>query len=126
MGENKDYLSMVKENGSVHISEEVIASIAALAANEVDGVCGLSANFGSDLAELLGKKNLGKGVKLSFNDDTISIDCYVVALYGYSVVDIAKNVQDKVMTAVESTTGHKVRSVNVEICGITLPKETKK
>ena len=126
MGENKDYLSAVQENGSIHISEEVIASIAALAANEVEGVCGLSANLGSDIAELMGKKNLGKGVKLSFNDDTISIDCYVVALYGYSVIDIAKNVQEKVTTAVESMTGRTVRSVNVDICGITLPKETKK
>lgn len=126
MGEIKDYLSTVQENGSIHISEDVIASIAALAANDVEGVCGLSANIGSDLAELLGVKNLGKGIKLSFNDDAISIDCYVVALYGYSVIEIAKNVQDKVTTAVESMTGQKVRSVNVDICGITLPKETKK
>ena len=118
MGESKDYLSAVQENGSIHISEEVIASIAALAANEVEGVCGLSANLGSDIAELIGKKNLGKGVKLSFNDDTISIDCYVVALYGYSVIDIAKNVQERVTTAVESMTGRTVRSVNVDILSL--------
>jgi uncharacterized alkaline shock family protein YloU len=126
MGENKDYLSTVQENGAIHISEEVIASIAALAANEVEGVCGLSANLGTDIAELLGKKNLGRGVKLSFADDMISIECYVVALYGYSVIEIAKNVQEKVTTAVESMTGTKVKSVNVDICGITLPKELKK
>ena len=126
MGENKDYLSTVQENGAIHISEEVIASIAALAANEVEGVCGLSANLGTDIAELLGKKNLGRGVKLSFTDDMISIECYVVALYGYSVIEIAKNVQEKVTTAVESMTGTKVKSVNVDICGITLPKEAKK
>jgi len=126
MGENKDYLSVVQEKGSVHISEEVVASIAALAANEVEGVCGLSANIGADIAELLGYKNLGKGVKLVFDNDEITIDCYVVALYGYSVVDIAKNIQAKVTEAVESMTGVKVRSVNVDICGISLPKDVKK
>ncbi|MFI3312594.1 MAG: Asp23/Gls24 family envelope stress response protein [Eubacteriales bacterium] len=126
MADNKDYLTAVENGGTVHISEEVIASIAALAANEVEGVCGLSANFSSDIAELLGKKNLGKGVKLQFTDDTIAMDVYVVALYGFSVIDIARNVQDQVTTAVESMTGRKVRSVNVEICGITLPKEAKK
>ena len=126
MGENKDYLTTVQENGSIHISEEVIASIASLAATEVEGVCGLSANLGSDLAEMLGKKNLGKGIKLSFQDDVISIDCYVVALFGYTVIEIAKNVQEKVTSAVESMTGRTVRSVNVEICGITLPKDSKK
>ena len=126
MGENKDYLSTVHENGSIHISEDVIASIAALAANDVEGVCGLSAKLGSDLAEMLGKKNLGKGVKISFVDDEICVECYVVALFGYSVIDIAKNVQERITTAVESMTGTKVRNVNVDICGITLPKESKK
>ena len=126
MGENKEYLSATQENGSIHISQEVIASIAALAASEVEGVCGLSANLGSDIAELLGRKNLGRGVKITIHDDSIAIDCYVVALLGYSVIDIAKNVQERVVTAVESMTGATVRSVNVDICGITLPKETKK
>lgn len=126
MGENKEYLSATQENGSIHISQEVIASIAALAASEVEGVCGLSANLGSDIAELLGKKNLGRGVKITIDDDSITIDCYVVALYGHSVIDIAKNVQERVTTAVESMTGTVVRSVNVDICGITLPKESKK
>ena len=126
MGENKEYLSATQENCSIHISQEVIASIAALAASEVEGVCGLSANLGSDIAELLGKKNLGRGVKITIDDDSIEIDCYVVALYGHSVIDIAKNVQERVTTAVESMTGTVVRSVNVDICGITLPKESKK
>lgn len=126
MSENKDYLSAIQENGSIHISEEVIASIAALAASEVEGVCGLSANIGSDIAELLGKKNLGRGVKITISGDTVGIDCYVVALFGYSVIDIAKNVQERVTTAVESMTGAKVSGVNVDICGITLPKESKK
>ena len=126
MGENKEYLSTTQENGSIHISQEVIASIAALAASEVEGVCGLSANLGSGIAELLGRKNLGRGVKITIHDDSIAIDCYVVALFGYSVIDIAKNVQERVVTAVESMTGATVRSVNVDICGITLPKETKK
>jgi len=34
MGETKDYLSAIQANGSIHIAEDVIASIAALAANE--------------------------------------------------------------------------------------------
>ena len=126
MGELKDYISPTQDAGTVHISEDVIASIAAAAVTDVDGVCGLSANLGSDLAEMLGKKNLGKGIKLSFQDDVISIDCYVVALFGYSVIENAKNVQEKVTSAVESMTGRTVRSVNVEICGITLPKDSKK
>lgn len=126
MGENKEYLSTAQEHGAIHISEEVIASIAALAASEVEGVCGLSANLGSDLAEMLGRKNLGRGVKITIAGGTIAVECFVVALYGYSVIDIAKNIQEKVTSAVESMTGAQVRSVNVDICGVALPKESKK
>ena len=126
MSDNKEYLTIEQENGTIYISEEVIATIAAIAANEVEGVCGLSANFSTDIAELLGRKNLRKGVKLKFNEDTITVDCFVVALYGHPVMDIAHNVQEKVTVAVESMTGQKVRSVNVDICGIVMSKESKK
>ena len=126
MNDNKDYLSVKQEHGSIQISEEVIASIAAVAALEVEGVSGLSANLTADIAEKFGRKNLGKGVKVSFRENAIAIDCFVIALYGYSVIDIAKNVQDRVKSAVESMTGQPVRSINVEISGITLPKEPKK
>ena len=126
MGENKDYLSAVLENGSVHISGEVIAAIAAMAATEVEGVCGLNGNLGSNIAEMLGRKSLGKGIRLSLAGDVIAIDCFVVAAYGYSVVEIARNVQEKVSTAVESMTGQPVLCVNVDICGVTLPKASKK
>lgn len=126
MGESKDYLSTVRENGSIHISEEVIATIAALAVTEVEGVCGLNGNLGSNIAEMLGRKSLGKGIRLSFANDAISIDCFVVALYGYSVMDIAKNVQEKVSSVVESMTGKQVQNVNVDICGITLPKSKRR
>ena len=64
MSENKEYVSRCDELGNIHISEEVLAGIAAAAALEVDGVSSLAANLGSDIAELLGKKNLAKGVRV--------------------------------------------------------------
>ncbi len=126
MAENKNYYISTQEGGSVQISEDVIAFIAAQATAEVEGVYGLSAKNGKDLAVLSGKRNLGKGVKLLILDGKMNIHILIVALYGYSVVEIARNIQDKVMSAVEAMTGGTVESVNVEICGITLPKEPKK
>lgn len=60
MSENKDYVSRSDELGNIHISEEVLAGIAAAATLEVEGVSGLAANLGSDIAELLGK-DAGEG-----------------------------------------------------------------
>ena len=50
MSENREYVSRSDELGNIHISGEVLASIAAAAALEVEGVSGLSANLGSDIA----------------------------------------------------------------------------
>lgn len=120
MSESKEYVSQTLENGSIHISEEVIAAIAAMAVQDVEGVYGLNSNAGS------GKKG-GKGIRLVISeDDEISIDCYIIALYGHSVVEVAKAVQEAVASTVESTTGRTVRSVNVSIGGITLPRAPRK
>ena len=60
MSEMKEYISRADELGNIHISEDVLAVIAAAAALEVEGVSALAANLGSDIAELLGKKKPGK------------------------------------------------------------------
>ena len=69
MGEGKEYVSRSDELGSIHISEEVLAVIAAAAVLEVEGIGGLAANLGTDLAELLGKKNLSRGICLLYTSD---------------------------------------------------------
>lgn len=66
MADGKEYISRPDELGNIHISEDVLAVIAAAAAMEVEGVGSLSANLGSDIAELLGgKKNLSKGIHIA-------------------------------------------------------------
>lgn len=123
MAENKEYITQVRSDGAIHISEDVVATIAAAAVTEVDGVCGLSANIGTDLAEMLGKKSLSKGIRMSVGeDDAITIGCNVIAQYGNSVMEVAKAVQDAVSAAIESMTGLKVAAVNVNICGIAMKK----
>lgn len=124
MSENKDYASQVLENGSILISEEVITSIAAMAAMDVEGVYGLGST--TDLTKLK-KKNASKDIRVLIrDDDQISVDCYIIVLYGHSVVDVAKAVQESVSAMVESTTGCVVHDVNVSIGGISLPREAKK
>ena len=68
MAENKEYLVQEQENGSILISEEVIASIAALAVREVEGVFCLSVTQTLDLSNILGKKNLRKGIRVVITD----------------------------------------------------------
>ena len=119
MADNKTYITQEQENGTVMISEDVIAAIADHTINEVEGVIGLSTKPGADIAEMIGKKNWGKGLKITINEnDALYIECNIVVAYGQSVVAVAKAVQEAVTAALESTTGVKVASVNVNVCGI--------
>ncbi len=119
MAENKQYITHTQENGSVMISEDVITTIVANAVAEVEGVVGLSTKPGADIADMIGKKSWGKGIKVVISEDNaITIDCNVNVGYGQSVVTVAKSVQEAVCSALESTTGVAVAAVNVNVCGI--------
>lgn len=127
MADNRDYFIQQMENGSIQISDDVAASVAASAVLEVDGVYGLSGNIGTDIAEMLGRKTLAKGIRLSAEDDnSISVECNIVASFGASVLQLAESVQKSVKTSVESVTGLSVRQVNVNINAIAMPREQKK
>ena len=117
MAEKNEYFTQKLENGTLQISEDVVASVAAAAVLEVEGVCGLSSSISTDIA----------GVRLTpIKDGSVTIECDVVAKFGQSVFSLAKTVQDAVKTSVESITGLAVAQVNVNICGIAMPKELKK
>ncbi len=127
MSENKDYVSRSDELGNIHISEEVLAGIAAAAALEVEGVSGLAANLGSDIAELLGKKNLAKGVHVQMEEEKVTVDLSILMSYGHThtIPEVGRAVQDGVKNAVESMTGLEIAAVNVNVGGITFPPAAK-
>ena len=127
MAENKEYFTQEMENGSIQISEDVVASVTGMAVLEVEGVCGLSSSIGTDIAEMRGMKTLSKGVRLSTTETgALRIDCDVVSKFGQNIFELAKNVQENVKSSVESVTGLRVAEVNVTVCGIALPKDSKK
>jgi len=97
MAENKQYITHIQENGTVMISEDVVASIIALSVKEVEGVVSLSVKPGADIADMFGKKNWGKGMKIAIaQDNSLTVDCDVLIGYGQSVVAVAQAVQESV------------------------------
>jgi len=110
MGENKEYLTHPEELGCIHISEEVLASIAAGAAVEVEGISGLM--------NVAGKKTAIKGVRIAVEDEGAVIDLYVMIRYGNPIPDVAEKIQSAVSSAVEAMTGFAVKAVNVHVGGV--------
>ena len=123
MGENKEYISNSNERGSINISEEVISVIAGAAATEIEGVFGLYASSGRDFSEIVGKKQMSKGIKISAEDGRVTVELMLLVRMGYSVSEIGKAVQKAVAEAIEAAAGVTVEAVNVHICGISLIKD---
>lgn len=126
MAENKDYLVQEQENGSILISEEVIASIASLAVREVDGVYGLSMTQTLDLSNILGKKNLRKGIRVAITEEGVSISCNLIVKMGSAVMTVAQSVQTAIADEVAAMTGVRPLRVNVNVCGVAVPKTAAK
>lgn len=111
--------------GSIRIADEVVGIIAGLAATEVPGVAGMSAGLVGGIAEMLGKKNLAKGVKVEVGEREAAIDLYVIVEYGVRIPDVALTVQENVKRAIESMTGLDVVEVNVHVQGVGFGQENK-
>ncbi len=104
--------------GSVRIADDVVAIIAGLAATEVEGVAGMSGGFAGGIAEILGKKNLSKGVKVEVGEKETTVELFIIVKYGSRIPDVAWNIQKNVKTAIESMTGLTAAKVNVHIQGV--------
>ena len=124
MGESKEYMTLPEENGSINISEEVIAAIAVGAVREVEGVSGMMTNLGGSVTDLVNnRKNAqkgAKGVKIDMTGTTLALDLYLTVQYGHAIPEVAENAQKAVASAVEAMTGCPVGTVNIHVGGVTL------
>lgn len=111
------------ELGRVEISPEVIEIISGIAAAEVEGVATMRGSFASGVAERLGRKNHGKGVKVELGEDGVKVDISVIMIYGVSIPEVARKIQDNVHQTLQSMTGIDIRAINVHIVGVHFEKE---
>lgn len=109
--------------GNISIADDVVASIAGIAATEVKGVSKLTGNISTELIGKLGKKNLANGVKISIEDNVVCVDISLEIEYGNSVKKVSEEVQTRIKQSIENMTGLSVGLVNVVVSGIKLEKE---
>ena len=124
MADSKEYMTLPEENGSINISEEVIAAIAVGAVREVEGVSGMMTGMGGSVTDLVNnRKNAQKGtkgVKIDMTGTALTLDLYLTVEYGHAIPEVAENAQKAVISAVEAMTGCPVGAVNIHVGGVTL------
>ena len=101
--------------GQVKISNEVIVTIAGLAALEVENV--------ETITTITDKLLKNNGLKIQIDEEHIILDIYVNIEFGESIPDTAFKIQENVKNTVETMTGLEVSTVNVHVQGITFYKE---
>jgi len=121
--EEKELLKVDSGLGSVKIADEVVSIIAGLAATEIDGIAGMSGGLVGGIAEVLGRKNFSKGVKVEVGEKEAAIDLYIIVKYGVRIPDVALAAQENIKRAIETMTGLSVVEVNVHVQGVHFPEE---
>lgn len=111
---------------SIKIANEVIATIAGIAASGVENVTSLSGGLADGIVSILGRKNLGKGVKVEVGEKEAAINISVVVEYGCKIQLVGKEIQNKVREAVGDMTGLDVIEIVVNVLGVNVDKEAKK
>lgn len=105
--------------GRIDIAEEVIATIAGMAAIECYGLVGMAPRkFADGIGELVGRESISKGVAVKIDHNQVQIDLYIVVSYGTKISEVAMNVMQKVKYAVENMTGLQVAKVNINVQGV--------
>jgi len=123
--DNKYLVNGNEAEGKVKISEDVIATVASVAAESVDGVVKVSTNFKSQMSDILNTKNFARGVKVNIGEKETIVDVYITIEYGIKIVEVSEKVQEQVKEAIENMTDFDVVEVNVHISGIAVKDSEK-
>lgn len=114
----------LQNGGTISYANEVIATIAGVAANEIDGIAGMCVSGG--FSEILGRnRNITRGVKVEVGSQEAAVDLYIIVEYGKPIQKVAAEVQENVRKALESLTGLHVVRVDVHVQGVSFEKEKK-
>lgn len=109
--------------GKVQIQDAVIATIAALAATETEGVASLGGGITHDKAARISYKNLAKGVKIEVVGKEVQVRIILNMKYGYNIPDVTLKVQEKAKETIETMTGLVVSKVDVSVADVQVDAE---
>lgn len=109
-------------SSNITYNNEVVAIIAGLAANEVEGIAGMCTVSGSIMSK---NRNVTKGVKVEVGTEEVAVDLYVIVEYGIPIQRAAADAQENVRKAIESMTGLHVVRVDVHVQSVSFEQDKK-
>ena len=116
---NAEVSKVEAEGGRIIFADDVVATIAALAVSDVEGVSAMTGGVVEGFTEMLGKKNLTKGVKVEVGTEEAAVDVSVSIRYGFKIREVCEKIQLAAKNAIETMTGLRVVEVNVFVQSVT-------
>jgi uncharacterized alkaline shock family protein YloU len=118
------------DRGRTTVADVVVEKIAGMAARDVSGVYALGSGFARSMGSVRermpgagGGKSVTRGVSVEVGELQAAIDLEIVVDYGVSITDVAGEVRESVITAVERMAGREVVEVNITVSDVKLPDE---
>ncbi|ANY69832.1 Asp23/Gls24 family envelope stress response protein [Paenibacillus algorifonticola] len=111
------------KTGIIRISDDVVATIAGLAALETPGIAAMSGGISEGLAKRLSGKNVQKGVSVEVGQLEAAIDLRIIVHYGIPIQEVCRQLQLNVRESVSNMTGLQVVEVNVKVEGVVFKEE---
>ena len=109
-------------SSNITYNSEVVAIIAGLAANEVEGIAGMCNVSGSIMSK---NRNVTRGVKVEVGTEEVAVDLFVIVEYGIPIHRAASDAQENVRKAIESMTGLHVVRVDVHVQSVSFEQDKK-
>lgn len=115
-------VELIDEDGRISIAEDVIASIARIAAEKVDGIAHSSGSGGGGgLMSIFGGEDVAPNIKTELSDDEVRVELRISVEYGYPVHEVAQGVQQNVQRDIEQLAGVTVANVDVFVKKVVPP-----
>jgi len=113
-------------SGETIIGDDVVASIAGMAAREVEGVAGLGKSavrraLAEHLAGAGERARVGVEVEVGKMEAIVDLDLIVV--YGFNIPSVITEVRTKVAARLMEIAGLIAKEINVHIVGIEIPEK---
>jgi uncharacterized alkaline shock family protein YloU len=115
------------DQGNIHVSDKILSEISELVLRDIEGVAKLSGRLSSELIDVLGNNlieelgtdNIDSGIIIKSEEGTV-LDIYLYVKEGYQIVDVAREVQEKVFCTIKNMTDIEVKTINVHVDGMVI------
>ncbi|MFC2106322.1 Asp23/Gls24 family envelope stress response protein [Candidatus Bipolaricaulota bacterium] len=114
-------VELIDEDGRISIAEDVITSIARIAAEKVDGIAHSSGSGGGGLMSIFGGEDVAPNIKTELSNEEVRVELRISVEYGYPVHEVAQGVQQNVQRDIEQLAGITVANVDVFVKKVVPP-----